>query len=486
MTMLNMTKERLGRVMLISLVLSLAAAGAVRAAESARPNFVVLMAEAQGWAQTSVLMDDRVQASRSRVFTTPALERLARSGMRFTYGYALSPRCTPSRAALFTGRSPAALRMTYVGVGRDGGTPRTQLIPPEPLLDMPTSELTVAELLKEAGYTAAHFGKWHVGRTDPARHGFDASDGATSNGGPDNVASPNPKQAYGMTERGIAFMAKAKAAGKPFYLQLSHYPNQERKEGARPGRDSAKSDADEIDKTFGLLLDGIERLGLTGSTYIFYTADHGGQGRTNNAPLSGGKGSVLEGGLRVPFLISGPGIAGDVCSRVPATACDILPTIAELAGAKTPLPAGVEGGSLVAVLRDPAGRGEVRRTREELVFHFPHYDLGNGGPATAILLGGYKLIRNYETKQTCLFALEQDPGESRDLSSRMPEKAAELGARLDAYLKAVSAQMARPNPDYDPAKAPDPNDSRDAGGGRGGKGGGKGGGGKGGGGGKQR
>jgi arylsulfatase A-like enzyme len=459
------------------LVLTLLPGAISRGADSARPNFVVLMAEAQGWAQTSVLMDDRVPASRSRVFSTPALERLARSGMRFTYGYALSPRCTPSRAALFTGRSPAALRMTYVGVGRDAGPPRTALIPPEPRLEMLTSELTVAELLQEAGYTTAHFGKWHLGRTDPARHGFDASDGATSNGGPDNVASPNPKQAYGMTERGIAFMAKAKAAGKPFYLQLSHYPNQERKEGARPGRDSAKADADEIDKTFGLLLDGIERLGLTGSTYIFYTADHGGQGRTNNAPLSGGKGSVLEGGLRVPFLISGPGIAGDVCSRVPATACDILPTIAELAGATTPLTAGVEGGSLVAVLRDPAGRGNVRRTREELVFHFPHYDLGNGGPATAILLGGYKLIRNYETKQTRLFELEQDPGESRDLTGRMPEKAAELGARLDAYLKAVSAQMARPNPDYDPAKAPDPNDPREGGERRGGKGGGKGGGG---------
>ena len=448
------------------------AGGALSAAEPGRPNFVVLMAEAQGWAQTSVLMDDRVPESRSRVFSTPALERLARSGMRFTYGYALSPRCTPSRAALFTGRGPAALRMTYVGAGREGGPVRTALIPPEPLLEMPTGEVTVGELLKDAGYTTAHFGKWHVGRTDPARHGFDASDGPTSNGGPDNVASPNPKQAYGMTERGIAFMQKAKSAGKPFYLQLSHYPNQERKEGSRPGRDSAKADADEIDKTFGLLLDGIERLGLTGTTYIFYTADHGGQGRGTNAPLSGGKGSVLEGGLRVPFLISGPGIAGDVCSRVPATACDILPTIAELAGVRTTLPAGVEGGSLVPVLRDPAGRGAVRRPREELVFHFPHYDLGNGGPATALLLGGFKLIRNYETKLTRLFELEKDPGESRDLAASMPGKAAELGQRLDAYLKAVSAQMARPNPDYDPSKAPDPSERREGDERRGGKGGG--------------
>ena len=466
------------RFLAAGLILSLGVVLSAAAAEAQRPNFVVLMAEAQGWAQTSVQMDDQVPASRSRTFNTPALERLAKSGMRFTYGYALSPRCTPSRAALFTGRGPAALRMTYVGAGRDGGPVRTALIPPEPLLEMPTSEVTVAELLRDVGYATAHFGKWHVGRSDPSRHGFDASDGATSNGGPDNVASPNPKQAYGMTERGLAFMAKAKAEGRPFYVQMSHYPNQERKERARPGRDSAVADADEIDKTFGLVLDGIARLGLTGTTYIFYTADHGGQGRTGNAPLSGGKGSVLEGGLRVPFLVSGPGIPGNVCSRVPATACDILPTIAELAGSRSPLAAGVEGGSLVPVLRDPAGRGVVRRPREELVFHFPHYDLGNGGPATAILLGGFKLIRNYETRTVRMFELEKDPGESRDLAATMPAKAAELEARLNEYLKAVGAQMARANPDYDPSKAPDPSERREGDERRGGKGGGKGGGGK--------
>ena len=426
---------------------------ATHAAEP-RPNFVVIMAEAQGWAQTSVQMDDRVPESRSRVFRTPAVERLAREGMRFTYGYALSPRCTPSRAALFTGRSPAALRMTFVGAGRADTPVRTALIPPEPLLELPTETVTVAEVLKAAGYTSAHFGKWHVGRTDPARHGFDASDGATSNGGPDNVASPNPKQAYGMTERGIAFMTRAQQAGKPFYLQLSHYPNQERKEGGRD-RDTARTDSDEIDKTVMQLLAALDAQGLAKNTYVFYTADHGGQGRTGNAPLSGGKGAVTEGGLRVPFLVRGPGIAGNVCSRVPVTACDILPTIAALAGVNDSLPAAVEGGNLAAVLRDPQGRGAVARTREELVFHFPHYDLGNGGPATAILLGGYKLVRNYEKKTQRLFELERDPGEERDLAAKLPEKAAELDARLTAYLKNVSAQMAQPNPNYDPAKAGD-------------------------------
>ena len=443
----------------------------LRAAADVGPNFVVIMAEAQGWPNTSVMMDDRLSASKSAVFKTPAVERLAREGMRFAYGYALSPRCTPSRAALLTGIGPAALHMTYVGVGRETGPVRTALIPPEPILEMPTAVTTVAEMLKGVGYTTAHFGKWHVGRTDPGKHGFDESDGATNNGGPDGVANPNPKQSFGMTERGIAFMRRAQLAGKPFYLQLSHYPNQERKEGVGGNgrdRDTVRADSDEIDKTVMQLLTALDTLGLPGRTYVIYTADHGGQGRNGNAPLSGGKGAVTEGGLRVPFLIRGPGIAGNVCSRVPVTACDVLPTIAELAGVRAALPAAVEGGSLAAVLRDQAGRGNVQRSREELVFHFPHYDMGNGGPATAILLGGYKLVRNYEKKTQRLFDLENDPGEERDLAAKLPEKAAELDARLTRYLNAVAAQLAQPNPNYDPTKADNPS-ADDRRGGKGGK-----------------
>ena len=438
------------------LVLS-AFVGPISAAENTAPNFIVIMAEAQGWPNTSVMMDDKLPASKSAVFKTPALERLASEGMRFAYGYALSPRCTPSRAALFTGIGPAALHMTYVSLGRVDGAPLTALLPPEPLMELPKSSTTVAELLKSAGYTTAHFGKWHVGRVDPAQHGFDASDGATSNGGPDNVASPNPKQAYGITERGIAFMQSAQKTGKSFYLQLSHYPNQERKEGAGGGRgrDTERKDADEIDKTVTMVLASLDRLGLTKNTYVIYTSDHGGQGRNGNEPLSGGKGSLLEGGLRVPFLIRGPGVSANVCSRVPVTACDILPTIAALAGLRAAPAATVEGGSLVNVLRDPLGQGMVVRKREELVFHFPHYDLGNGGPATAIFVGKYKLIRNYEKNSRRLYDIERDPGEAHDLAVKLPEITDKLTARLDVYLKEVNAQMALPNPNYDPNKPED-------------------------------
>lgn len=463
-----MTMMRLTRGLVLGVVLTLAVPAGWAAGE-ARPNFVVIMAEAQAWAGSSVQMDDQVPASRSAFFKTPALERLAREGMRFAYGYAASPRCTPSRAALFTGRSPAALRMTYVGVGRESPAVRAgyRLLPPEPLLELPEREVTVGEVLQAAGYATAHFGKWHVGRVSPARHGFQESDGPTNNGGPDNVASPNPKEAFGMTERGIAFAARAQREGKPFYLQLSHYPNQEQK----GPRSSAEEMSAATDQSLEQLLTALDRLGLTASTYVFYTADHGAPGR-GNEPLSGGKGAVTEGGLRVPFLVRGPGIAAGVCSRVPVTGMDLLPTVMSLADLKQSLPTGVEGGSLVTVLRDPTGAGRVVRTREELVFHFPHYDLGNGGPATAIIVGQMKLIRQYATGAKRLHDLTRDGPERRDLAAERPEVVAALEARLDAYLKDVGAQMATPNPDYDPTKAASAEDE----GRRGGKGGGKGGG----------
>lgn len=457
-----------------SLLLTLAALGAVECwADVApkSPNFVVILTEAQGWSNTSVAMDDRLPESRSTFFRTPAVARLAREGMRFAYGYAASPRCTPSRAALLTGRSPAVLHMTFVGGGRESAFSRTasRLIPPEPLLELPTTETTLPELLRQAGYATAHFGKWHLGRVSPSRHGFEESDGPTNNGGPDNVANPNPKQAEGMTDRGIAFVTHAAQAGRPFYLQLSHYPNQEQK-AANKGADEAAADAAEVDKTVTRLLDALDRLGLAENTFVIYTSDHGAPGRAANEPLTGGKGAVFEGGLRVPFLIRGPGIAANVCSHVPVTAMDLLPTVAELAGVKAPVLAGVEGGSLVALLRNKAGAGVVTRPREELVFHFPHYDHGNFGPASAIIVGQYKLIHVYETGARLLYDLSRDAAERRNLATSMPEKVADLGARLTVYLKEVSAQMAVKNPDYDPSKT-ETNDVPPAkkGGGQGGK-----------------
>lgn len=439
----------------LSVATAALAAAPLKAVEKPRqPNFIVILGEGAGWTSTSVQMDDRNPASRGTGVKTPSLERLAAAGMRFSDGYAASPRCTPSRAALLTGRSPAALQMTFVGDGNRGGALNTRLLPPRASLELPQEETTLAELLKRGGYATAHFGKWHLGREHPSRHGFDESDGPTGNGGPENVADPNPKQALEMTAHGVDFMERQAKAGRPFYLQLSHYPSQEEKRGGQGGGRGAnpelqRKELSVADQSVGALLDAVERLGLRAQTYVLYTTDHGTPGR--NLPLSGGKGTVWEGGIRVPFLVAGPGVAAGACSHVRVSATDLLPTLAELAGSREPLPRSVEGGSFASLLR-AGGAGTMKRPREEFVLHFPHYDKGESGPASALLLGNYKLVRLYETDQRLLFDLSSDPSERTDLATRMPEKAAELDRRLASYLKAVNAQLPVPNPEYDPSR----------------------------------
>lgn len=416
-----------------------------------QPNFIVVLGEGAGWTSSSVQMDDRNPASKGTGIRTPNLERLAAAGMRFSDGYAASPRCTPSRAALFTGKSPAQLHMTFVNEGKrdSSGEANGRVITPSALMELPAAETTVAEILKRAGYATAHFGKWHVGRVSTSQHGFDESDGATGNGGPDNVAAPNPKQALAMTAKGIDFMERQVKAGKAFYLQLSHYPNQAEK-GGPPRRPEPTDDETMIvDQTLGQLLDAVARLGLKANTYIVYTTDHGTPGR--NPPLTGGKGTVWEGGLRVPFIVAGPGVKPYVCSHVRVSATDLFPTFAELAGVRELLPASIEGGSFAGVLKSE-GVGTVKRPREAFVVNFPHYDKDAQGPAAAIYLGDLKLIHAYETGELKLFDVTKDPGERRDLAAQMPDKAKELSQRLAQYLAAMNAQLPKPNPNYDPSK----------------------------------
>jgi len=429
------------------------------------PNFIVILGEGHGWSSTSAQMDDTMPESKSPVVRTPNLEKLAQAGMRFANYYAPSPRCTPSRASLFTGKSPAQLHMTFVGEGKkdEGSNQNGKLNAPVALMELPLGDTTIAELLKPAGYATAHFGKWHVGRTSPSQHGFDESDGPTNNGGPDNVDNPHPKELIGMTDRGIDFMARQAKAGKPFYLQLSHYASRDGTDATPESVEKVKSwnpnleDRDlgnaatmlDLDNAFGRLMAKLDELGLTRRTYVIFTTDHGTPGK--NSPLAGGKGTVSEGGLRVPFIVRGPGIEAGTCSHVRVFGEDLFPTVAALAKIQTPLPKDLEGGSLTDLLSS-AGKGSVKRSREDFVVHFPHYDKDAAGPASTILSGDFKLIRVYETGTLHLYNLANDPGERRDLAKDQPDKAAELDRRLTAYLASVNAQMPTPNKDYDPTK----------------------------------
>ncbi|MBL8723070.1 MAG: sulfatase-like hydrolase/transferase, partial [Planctomycetes bacterium] len=229
-------------LLLVALLAVQALAAQTAAVPSTRaPNFVVLVLEGTGagWASTSVAMDDHRPNARAFAAQTPSLQRLAKTGMRFSDFYVSAPRCTPSRASLLTGMSAAKLGMTYVN---DGGSERRgagaggrssenddaspvvhKLSPATSRTELPQEVTTIAELLHGNGYATAHFGKWHVGRARPSAHGFDEDDGANTNRGPGNNDRPNPEEGLAITERGIAFARAQVAARQPFYLQLSHY-----------------------------------------------------------------------------------------------------------------------------------------------------------------------------------------------------------------------------------------------------------------------
>lgn len=438
------------------------------------PNFIVILTDDQGWGTTSVIYDPRHPDSASDFFKTPHLERLAARGMRFTQGYSAAPNCSPSRASLLTGRSPAALHFTDI-CGRNGGPlyEGNRMIPPQHINELPQKEKTIPELLKrgKTKYSTAHFGKWHLSGGGPEDHGFDVSDGATGNKeGSQKSNLPNdPKRCFSITERSIAWMNEQAGEGIPFYLQVSHYAthiaNQgrpqtvERFEKAVPGERHqnvafAAMIAD-MDESIGQLLDAVEKAGIADNTYIIYTADNGSLPTDDigniNGPINGSKATVWEGGVRVPFIVVGPGIEADSISRVKVVGYDILPTICDLAGVKR-WPVVVEGGSIVPVLRQT---GEVDRPRNELYFHWPHYQHGKKSkPDSTVLSGNYKLHYWWEDEKVMLFDLENDLAESHDLAETHPEKAESLKAKLFAYLKEVNAQLPDVNEAYDPAADP--------------------------------
>lgn len=423
-----------------------------------RPNIVFMLSDDQGWAGLSVPMHPTVSGSRGEMFHTPHLEVLAKQGMRFSWAYSPAPVCSPTRIALQLGKSPAKLHWTKAAPAETG----RKLVEPRLIKNIATEEVTIGEMLQKAGYLTAHYGKWHISGGGPGKHGYDEHDGDTGNENAFKFTDPNPVDIFGMVDRSEKFMKRAQAQGKPFFIQLSwnalHASENANKatlakyEGKNSGGDSKMTSiaaiTEDLDSGVGKLMEAIDRLGLAEDTYVIYMSDNGAGGKRGG--LNGGKGSLWEGGIRVPLIVRGPGVKPDSWCNQPVVGYDWFPTFCEWAGiSKEQLPSELEGGSIASLLTHE-GNGKVERKRDELVFHFPHYQSGNT-PHSVIVLDGWKLIHFYEDDSVRLFDLSTDISERKDLADREPKRVRAMRERLDAYLVAVDAQMPTPNKDFDPS-----------------------------------
>jgi arylsulfatase A len=425
-------------------------------AATERPNIVFMLSDDQGWSGLSVAMHPDYPGSKGEIYHTPNLEKLASQGMRFSAGYSPASVCSPTRISLQTGKSPAALNWTKAAPPETGH----KLLEPKNVKSISDQETTIAELLKQAGYATAHYGKWHISGGGPAKHGYDESDGDTGNEQAYKFHDPNPVDIFGMAQRAAAFMEKNAKAKQPFFIQLSwnalHAAENANKatlakyEKQLNGQDAKRiktaAITEDLDTGVGQVLNAIDRLGLAQNTYVIYMADNGSGG--GKKMLNGGKGGVWEGGIRVPFIVRGPGVKANSLCHTRVVGYDLFPTFCEWAGIDPKsLPKAIEGGSIAGLLANE-GRGEVKRSREEMIFHFPHYQ--GDAPHSAILLGNYKLLHFYEDNRSLLFDLSKDISERNDLSQSLPAETAKLQKLLRQYLSDVNAQLPTPNPDYNP------------------------------------
>jgi arylsulfatase A-like enzyme len=418
------------------------------ASAAQRPNIVLIQADDLG-------INDLGCYGR-KDHHTPHIDHLAKQGMRFGSAYCAQPICSPSRAALLTGKTPARLHLTTYLPGRPD-TRAQKVLHPKIQTHLSREEKTLARVLKEAGYVTACIGKWHLGGAGfgPDRMGFDVVFPGRASSKPS--ATEGGKGEYELESRAEQFIAASK--DKPFFLYLSHYsphiPLAAKAELIRKNRSAFNpvyaAVVESLDDTVGKLLLRLEKLKLLDRTIVIFTSDNGGlhvpelrdDAPTHNTPYRAGKGFLYEGGLRVPLLVRWPGkIKAGTVSQVPVINTDLLPTLCELAGVKAP--AGLDGVSYASLLL-----GKGKPAARTLFWHFPHYNNQGGRPGGAAREGDWKLVEYYDTGKAELYDLARDVGEEKDLAGREPKRVLDLRAKLAAWRKKVGAQTNRPNPDFD-------------------------------------
>jgi len=430
---------QLNRRQLLRSALAAPAVPFVRAAQTRRPNVVLILTDDQGWYE--------IGSNGNRDIHTPNLDRLASDGVRFTHFYA-SPVCSPTRSSLMTGRHYQRTGAVDTYLGRDV---------------LHADEITLGQVLQREGYRTACVGKWHLGRYmkyHPQNRGFDEFFGFWQYGfinrydDSDELWSGKQRvETRGyvtdvLTDYAVSFIEQNRA--NPFFLYLAynapHMPHlapdsfieSYLKQGLPLAEARIYAMIGSLDRNIGRLINTLERLGLAENTIVLFMSDNGGVGRFNKAGLRGNKGSCYEGGVRVPFFVRWPGAfrRGAVVNAM-AQHIDVLPTLCELAGARLP-ERPLDGKSIAPLLR--AGRGS---TPHDFLFH----QWNRGHPVLASVPGDPELQASWAVCDASgrklmmtgeLFDLNADPGESRNLAASEPETARRLRQRFENWFADVT------------------------------------------------
>lgn len=476
------------RVILLVLFLSgLQVTSLHASAPDEKPNFVFILVDDLGWKD--------VGSFGSTFYETPNIDALAAEGISFLQAYAASPVCSPTRASIMAGKNPGRMNTTdWFGAPQpdevqNHWTRNKPLLPAPYIERLPLEEVTIAEALKNAGYTTYFAGKWHLGPTEtywPENQGFDVNVGGHDKGSPPGgYFGPynNPRleaESEGehlpnrLAEETVQFIQDHK--NQPFFAYLSFYsvhnPQQtlytlEEKYGEKQkrlglenswGREGERrvrqvqNDSvyagmvESMDRAVGKVMGTVRQLGLEENTIVIFMSDNGGlstsEGHpTSNLPLRAGKGWMYEGGIREPMIIKWPGVTiPGSASNEPVISMDFYPTILEMAGLPLRPNQHVDGQSLVPILQ-----GE-QMDRGRLFWHYPHYGNQGGSPSSAIRRGNYKLIEFYEDDRVELYNIAEDIGEKFNLADQMPEKAREMRQELEQWKQEVNARLPEPNP----------------------------------------
>ena len=414
-------------------------------AQETPPNFVILFADDLG-------INDLGCFGRKDQ-NTPNLDKLASEGARFTQAYAAASVCSPSRAALMTGQSPARLKITTFLTGRSDRASH-RVLGASLNYNLPNGVQTIAQLLKPKGYASAAVGKWHLGGKghQPTDHGFDEYFPGRANPGAESPQGG--KGELGQADFAAKFIEKNKA--KPFFLYLAFdnphiplaAPAKSIEANAKSFHPTYAALVESLDAAVGRVLKALEDQGVAKNTFVVFASDNGGvhiselkeSPATYNAPSRAGKGFVYEGGLRTPLIIRYPGrLASSVISE-PVVLGDLCPTICALA--KVPAPTTLDFQDISPLLF------EQKPLNRPLFWHQPHYMNQGGKPAGVAREGEWKLIEQYEDGSLELYNLAKDPSETTDLAAAEPARVAALRGKLEAWRRSVGAEPIKANANF--------------------------------------